>query len=70
MKILTKRAFLLTLLMCSLMVFAVGVSSQSRRGKVTADLGRISGSSLNLNRGQWGVRSGNRCADHPVQAQV
>ena len=38
MKILTKRAFLLTLLMCSLMVFAVGVSSQSRRRKVTADL--------------------------------
>ena len=39
MKILwTKRAFLLTLLMCSLMVFAVGSQGNSRRGKVTADL--------------------------------
>ena len=38
MKILwTKRALLLTLLMCSLMVFAVGFSSADR-GKLTADL--------------------------------
>ena len=34
----TKRALLTALLMCSLMVLAVGSSSNSRRGKVIADL--------------------------------
>ena len=34
----TKRALLTALLMCSLMVLAAGSSSNSRRGKVIADL--------------------------------